>query len=177
MYADGIEYHSTFIPIDEPVSRNSSDNSSPRSLERIDLDLCNADIVKIESVDEEPSEDNSEITEAYSLPEFTPSNEHESGEPDWRQMNNNVVEYMRDEALSTSANANSSRLTYIEEGVHCQNIAEELNEFDVFAKNIALQLNRLPLENALKVQKKIHDLLLAERLTVIRQNRGRENNS
>lgn len=175
MYVDESQFHSTFVPIDDDEgSRHSSNHSSPKSLEHIDLEsLCTADIVKIESIDEETSEDGTEIVEAYPISEYTRSNESH-----WRHMNDNVSEMIRDEALGTSVSTVSSRMTYMDESVHSQNVSEELNEFDVFAKNIALQLNRLPLENALTVQKKIHDLLLAERLAVIRhQNKGRENNA
>lgn len=45
------------------------------------------------------------------------------------------------------------------------------DEFDIFAKNVGLQLKKLPLENALQMQAKIHQLLIDERLKVIRRNK------
>lgn len=45
------------------------------------------------------------------------------------------------------------------------------DEFDMFAKTVAVQLRQLPLENALEMQARIHQLLIDERLKVIRQNK------
>lgn len=47
----------------------------------------------------------------------------------------------------------------------------DANKFDVFAKHVAIQLKRLPLENALRVQNDMHQLLINERLAVIRQSK------
>ncbi|XP_065205726.1 uncharacterized protein LOC135835413 [Planococcus citri] len=47
----------------------------------------------------------------------------------------------------------------------------QMDEFDIFGKNVGIQLKQLPLENALELQAKIHQLIIAERLKVIRQNK------
>ncbi len=62
-------------------------------------------------------------------------------------------------------------ITSTNEVIENQRSLVELNEFDVFAKNVALQLKQLPLENALQVQAKIHEILITERLNVIRKSK------
>lgn len=45
---------------------------------------------------------------------------------------------------------------------------EEETEFDVFSKSVAQHLNSLPLENALRLQHNIQNLVIEERLRYIR---------
>lgn len=63
--------------------------------------------------------------------------------------------------------ASSDKRTYNE----VETTLDYTDEFDIFGKNVGVQLKQLPLENALEMQAKIHQLLIDERLKVIRQNK------
>ena len=53
----------------------------------------------------------------------------------------------------------------------------EENEFDVFGKYVAIQLQRLPIENALELEAQIHQLITETRLKIIRSSNQRSNSS